>query len=451
MTDTMTTAELDERRREQRGWYWYDFANSAFVTTTATVLAGPYLTAVAKTAACGTSEGDCDVPLSVLGLSVSPGSLYFYAITVSTIVSAFVLPVVGAFADRSPHKKRLLAGFAWLGSFFAALLFFVRDGNWQLGVLAMIAASLCLGASLVIYDAILIEIATPDERDRVSSRGWAFGYVGGAILLVVNLAMLKLMDDTGTAVRISMLSAAAWWAVFTIVPFLRLRDRAPVNEERLTGGAVARSFTQLWHTLRHARAYPMTLLFLVAYLFFNDGVQTVIYASSVYGNQELKFEEADLFIAILTVQVVAIAGALLLGRLAGRFGAKRVVLGSLVAWVVVIAIGYLLPERKFVLFLVLAALIGLVLGGTQALSRSLYSQLIPSGREAEYFSLYQAMERGTSWLGTLAFGVAHQVTGSYRVAIVVLVVFFVVGGLLLSRVDMRRGIVEAGNQLPAVI
>ena len=450
----MTAVELlepQQRLREQRGWYWYDFANSAFVTTTATVLAGPYLTAVAETAACGTSEGDCTTQLSILGLAVSPGSLYFYAITVSTVLSALLLPVVGSFADRSSHKKRLLAGFAWLGSFFAALLFFVRDGNWQLGVATMIAASLCLGASLVVYDAILVEIATPDERDRVSSRGWAFGYVGGALLLIANLALLKLSDDQGQAARISMLSAAAWWAGFTIIPFIRLRDRPAANLEPVSGGVVARSFTQLWHTLRHARAFPQTLLFLGAYLFFNDGVQTVIYAASVYGNQELGFEAADLFIAILTVQVVAVVGALLLGRLAGRYGAKRVILTSLVAWVVVIAFGFVLPAQRFLLFLILAAAIGLVLGGTQALSRSLFSQLIPRGREAEYFSLYQAMERGTSWLGTLAFGLAHQLTGSYRVAIIVLVAFFVVGGVLLSRVDVRRGILDAGNIVPAVV
>jgi UMF1 family MFS transporter len=440
-----------ERRREQRGWYWYDFANSAFVTTTATVLAGPYLTAVAKTAACGTSEGDCETPLSILGLNVSAGALYFYAITVTTILSAFILPVVGAFADRSGTKKRLLAIFAWTGAFFASLLFLVRDGNWQLGVLAMMAASLCLGASLVVYDAILIEIATPDERDGVSSRGWAFGYVGGALLLVVNLAVLSLMDDSGAAARICMLMAAIWWAAFTIVPFVRLRNRPPVNVEKLDGGALGRSFGQLWHTLKHARAYPMTLLFLVAYLFFNDGVQTVIYASSVYGSEELGFETDVLFIAILTVQVVAIFGALLLGRLAGRFGAKRVVLGSLVAWLVVIAGGYLVPEKSMVPFIALAAAIGLVLGGTQALSRSLFSQLIPRGREAEYFSLYQAMERGTSWLGTLAFGLAFTIFGSYRVAIVLLAVFFIVGGILLSRVDVRRGIRDAGNEMPTVV
>lgn len=452
MTDTSTeVVDRGERRREQRGWYWYDFANSAFVTTTATVLAGPYITAVAKTAACGTSDGDCETPLSILGLQVSAGALYFYAITVTTILSALILPVVGAFADRSGTKKRLLATFAWVGSFFAALLFFVRDSNWQLGVLSMMVASLCLGASLVVYDAILIEIATPDERDGVSSRGWAFGYVGGALLLIINLGLLTAMDDQGAAARISMLSAALWWAGFTFVPFVRLRNRPPVNVEKIDGGTVTRSFAQLWHTLKHARAYPMTLLFLVAYLFFNDGVQTVIYASSVYGSEELGFETKVLFIAILTVQIVAIFGALLLGRLAGVWGAKRVVLGSLVAWMVVIIAGYFIPEKSLVPFLLLAASIGLVLGGTQALSRSLFSQLIPRGREAEYFSLYQAMERGTSWLGTLAFGLAFTVSGSYRIAIVLLVVFFLLGGFLLSRVDVRRGILEAGNEVPAVV
>lgn len=453
MSAVSTASQIDpvERRREQRGWYWYDFANSAFVTTTATVLAGPYITAVAKTAACGTSDGDCDVPLSILGLQVSAGALYFYAITLTTILSAFLLPVVGAFADRSGTKKRLLATFAWIGSFFAALLFFVRDSNWQLGVASMMVASLCLGASLVVYDSILIEIATPDERDGVSSRGWAFGYVGGALLLIVNLGLLTAMSDQGAAARISMLSAALWWAGFTFVPFVRLRNRPPVNVEKIDGGVVRRSFAQLWHTLQHARAYPMTLLFLVAYLFFNDGVQTVIYASSVYGSEELGFETKILFIAILVVQIVAVFGALLLGRLAGKYGAKRVILGSLIAWMFVIGGGYLIPAGNKVLFILLAASIGLVLGGTQALSRSLFSQLIPRGREAEYFSLYQAMERGTSWLGTLAFGLAFTIFGSYRIAILLLVVFFVLGGFLLSRVDVRRGIVEAGNEVPAVL
>jgi UMF1 family MFS transporter len=318
----------------------------------------------------------------------------------------------------------------------------------------MIGASLCLGASLVVYDAFLIQISTPDERDGVSSRGWAFGYVGGGLLLVLNLALVLTLPfglTEGSAVRISLLSAAVWWAAFTIIPLVRLHDRPPIDPDPVTGSVVRRSFAQLWHTLQHARAYPMTLLFLVAYLFFNDGVQTVIYASSVYGSEELGFDTEVLIIAILLVQIVAIFGALGLGRLARTHGAKKVVLWSIVAWVVVVFFGFLLPAGSPVPFFVLAAGIGLVLGGTQALSRSLYSQLVPRGREAEYFSLYQATERGTSWLGTLAFGLAFQITGSYRVAIILIVVFFVIGGLLLRKVDVRRGIEEAGNEVPAVI
>lgn len=459
MTETVAAGrdypEAAARAREQRGWYWYDWANSAYVTTTATVLIGPYLTAVAKTAACGTSDGDCATTLSVLGVAVAPGSLVFYVVTVSTIISALVLPVVGAIADRSARKRVLLAGFAWTGAVFATGLGLVSGGNWSLGVLCLVVANICLGASLVVYDALLIEIATPDERDRVSSRGWAFGYVGGAALLVVNLIIVSVPGtfglDKSTAVRISLASAGLWWAGFTVIPFLRLRDREPLAKERLPGGLVRTSFGQLADTLRDLRRYPQTLLFLVAYLFFNDGIQTVIYASSTYGNQQLGFGEEVLVAAILLVQVVAIAGALLLGRLARTYGAYRVVLYSLLAWTAVIVFGFFLPARALLLFLLLAALIGLVLGGTQALSRSLYSQLVPRGREAEYFSLYQACERGTSWLGTLAFGLTYQLTGSYRWAIVMLALFFVVGGLLLRRVDVRRGIVDAGNPVPAVI
>jgi UMF1 family MFS transporter len=192
-------------------------------------------------------------------------------------------------------------------------------------------------------------------------------------------------------------------------------------------------------------------MFLLAYLFFNDGIQTVIYASSIFGQEELGFAPGQLITTILLVQFVAFFGALTFGRIAGRIGARRTILGGLVLWCVVVAFGFVLPEGRFALFLALAALIGLVLGGTQALSRSLYSQLVPVGRQAEYFSLYQAAERGTSWFGTLTFGLVFQLTGSYRSAIVALVVFFVVGGVLLARVDVRRGILEAGNELPRVV
>jgi MFS transporter, UMF1 family len=458
-TDPAGIADLGplERAKEQRSWYWYDWANSAYVTVVATVLFAPYLTSVAERAACGfvTDEDKglkCSEHLEVLGISISPGSLVFYVFTIATIVSALVLPVVGAAADRSARKKTIMARFAWAGSLSAALMFFVAGENWQLGVILLFAANICLGSSLVVYDAILCEIAEPDERDRVSSRGWAMGYLGGGLLLAVNLAIVTLHDtlglSTSMAVRISLLSAAVWWGIFTIIPYRGIRNREPRGVVPESGGLVGQSFGQLFTTLRDMRNYPVTLTFLVAYLFYNDGIQTVIVSASVYGEKELGFETSVLIVTILLVQFVAFFGALLFGRLAESRGSRTVILGGLGVWMLVVVIGFFLPEKNLGLFLALAAGIGLVLGGTQALSRSFFSQLIPRGREAEYFSLYQACERGTSWLGTLVFGLVHQATDSYRPAIFALILFFLVGGVLLYKVDPEKGIQEAGNPVP---
>jgi len=455
----MTAAQLDPqaRRREQKAWYWYDWANSAFVTTTAAVLFAPYLTSVAEKAACGfvTDEDKgqkCTTDLHVLGLDVSAGSLVFYIVTVSTILSAIILPIVGAVADRSSSKPRLLGGFAWSGSLMAALMFFVAGENWHLGALLLLLATLCLGASLVVYDSILVEIADPDERDKVSSRGWALGYLGGGLLLAANFVLLTVMsDNTEMAVRLSLLSAGVWWAAFTIIPVRGIRSRPPVNPVAESGGLVTASFGQLWHTLKDLRGYPVTLTFLLAYLFYNDGIQTVIYAASVYGEKQLGFEKSTVLMAFLVVQFVGIAGALGFARVAARAGAYKVILVGLFIWLAVVVAGWLTPADNLPLFLLLAVAIGVVLGGTQALSRSFYSQLIPRGREAEYFSLYQACERGTSWIGTLIFGLVHQWTDSYRPALLALMVLFVLGILLLVRVDPQRGIREAGNELPQVV
>ena len=443
----------------QRAWYWYDWANSAYVTTTLTVLMAPYLTVIAKKAACPTLPSDvtCHTNLTVVGIPVDPGSLVFYVLTFSTILSTFVLIFIGALADRSPKPVRLFAMFAWAGAAAASAMFLVSGDDWILGVLLLMFANLCLGSSLVIYDSLLCRIAGPDERDRVSSRGWAWGYLGGGLLLMLNLGLLTLDKQIGIsrgmAVRISLLSAGLWWAVFTIIPVVGLRDLRGATQT-VTGdraGVIGSSLKQLASTFRELRTFPQTMLFLLAYLFFNDGIQTVISASSVYGAEELKFSSSQLIEIILLVQFVAFVGALLFGRLAKRFGAWRVVLNSLVVWTFVVTMAFFVPAKEFLIFAGLAVLIGIVLGGSQALSRSMYSQLIPRGREAEFFSLYQAMERGTSWFGTLVFGLVHQFTHSYRWAIIALIVFFVVGGLLLSKVRMREGIVAAGNEVPSVI
>ncbi len=312
-----------------------------------------------------------------------------------------------------------------------------------------VVANISFGAATVVYYSWLPDLAGPDDRDAVSSRGWAFGYVGGALLLAVHLGLVvgapSLGLTTGEAVRICLATAGLWWGAFTVFTLSRLRNR-PVRD---ADAARSRSgFRQLATTLREMRAFPLTLWFLGAYLLFNDGVQTVIALSATYATEELDLDQSVLTGAILMVQVVAIFGALGLGRLAGRYGAKRVVLGSLVAWIGVLVAAFFLQAGAVAQFYALAAVIGLVQGGTQALSRSLFSQLIPLGKEAEYFGFYEISDRGTSWLGPLAFGLTYQLTGSYRLAIVSLVVFFVAGFVALAALPMRRAVVAAGNVPP---
>jgi MFS transporter, UMF1 family len=435
------------RRKEQRSWFFYDWANSAFSTTIAGVLFGPYIIAIAEEAAV-------DNRISVLGLSVAPGALPSYTITASTLISAVLLPLLGAIADRTSRKKDLLAGFAWVGAAAAALLFFMTGENWQLGVVAFIVANLCFGAASVFNDALLCLISDEEERDTVSSTGWAYGYAGGGLLLALNFLLVTILPfglSEGMAVRISLLSAAVWWAGFTFIPFRGLKNRPPAHLVPESGGLLQQSFGQLWATLKSLRQYPVALTFLVAYLFFNDGIQTVIASASIYGVEELEFSTGTVLATYLVVQFVAVFGALGFGRAAGRYGAKSVILGGLVVWMGIVTVALFVPERQIVPFMLLAVAIGIVLGGTQALSRSYFSLLIPRGREAEYFSFYHAMERGTSWFGTLVFGLVYQLTDSYRPAIFALIMFFVVGGALLLRVDTEKGIRDAGNAQPTVV
>jgi UMF1 family MFS transporter len=446
-----------ERRREQKAWYWYDWANSAYYTTVLSVLFAPFMITVAgRAAGCGDDADDtCSKTVSVLGLHLAAGSLPFYLTSFATILSAVVLPIVGAMVDRSDRKKLHMALFAWSGSFCAALLFLMHGDQWQLAAVAIVLSSVLGGCSLVSYYAILVDISTESERDDVSSRGWAFGYLGGGLLLLLNLVIVlghsAVGIDKELAVRLSLLSAAVWWAGFTLIPFLRLRNRDAVHVVEQSGSLVSRSFGQLWATLKELRQYPMTLTFLIAYVFYNDGIQTVIYAASTYGSKQLEFGDSVLIATILLIQFVAFGGALYFGRLAARHGAYRALLWGTFAWMAIVVAAMFLPAKNVALFLVIGVAIGVVLGGTQALSRSFFSLLIPRGREGEYFALYNAFERGTSWFGVLLFGVVFQVSGSYRPAIVSLIVFFILGAVFLVRLDPARGIAEAGNAVPETI
>ncbi|MEU9442996.1 MFS transporter [Streptomyces sp. NPDC048304] len=446
-TDTVraeAAADTAGRRRQQRGWYFYDWACSVYSTSVVTVFLGPYLTAVAERAA------DADGYVHPLGVPVRAGSFFAYSVSLSVILAVVVMPLVGSLADRTGRKKPLLAAAAYTGAAATTGMFFLDGDRYLLGGLLLVVANAAQSVGMMLYNSYLPQIAPPEERDAVSSRGWAFGYAAGSTVLVANLVLYSAHDSFGltetAAVRVCLASAGLWWGAFTVVPLRRLRDRHARVERSAAPG-----FRQLAATVREMRRYPLTLSFLLAYLVYNDGIQTVITQASVYGSQELGLGQSTLITAVLLVQVLAVAGALAMGRLARTYGAQRTILGSLVAWTATLAAGYFLPARAPVFFFVLAAGIGLVLGGSQALSRSLFSHLVPPGKEAEYFSAYELSDRGMSWLGPLLFGMTYQLTGSYRSAIISLVAFFVIGFALLARVPVRRAIGAAGNPVPEKI
>lgn len=456
IVDSVGTAASGSTRHERVGWYFYDWANSAFVTTVVTVFLGPFLTSVAEVAAgCGLGADDCDRYVYPLGIRVATGSYFPYLVSVSVLLTVLVLPVVGAVADRSAHKKWLLAATAFTGSGATVAMVAVTGGRYLLGGVLFVVANVAFGSSVVVYNSFLPQLAGPDERDAVSSLGWAIGYLGGGLLLALNLVVLTVLDDgtdqrTLDVARWSIVSAGVWWAVFTLLPLRRLRSRPPLAGA-VRGHLLTDGFRQLWRTLRGLRAYPLTLFFLLAFLVYNDGVQTVIALASQYGSEELGLKQGTLVVTVLLVQFLAFGGALALGALARRIGAWKTVLLSLVLWTGVVLAAFWLPAGAPVPFMVLGACIGVVLGGSQALSRSLFAQLIPAGKEAEYFGFYEISDRGTSWLGPLVFGLVFQLTSSYRAGVVSLLVFFVVGFALLALVPMRRAILAAGNTPPKLL
>ncbi|MEU4238376.1 MFS transporter [Actinoplanes sp. NPDC026619] len=445
-------------RRERTGWYFYDWANSAFSTTVLTVFLGPFLTSVTKIAAgCELGADDCTGRVHPLGISVAAGSFFPYVVSLSVFLTVFVLPVMGAVADRSPRKKVLLAVTAFTASAATMCFAFVTGDNYLLGGVLFLIANISGGASIVVYNSFLPQLAGPDDRDKVSSRGWALGYLGGGLLLAFNLVAVTILSIDGNdqrtldIARWCIVSAGVWWAVFTLIPLAWLREHPGLSSTGQRGNVLIDGFRQLGGTIRNIRAYPLTLFFLLSYLIYNDGIQTVIALASQYGTEELDLEQSTLIITILLVQFLAFGGALLLGAMAAKVGARKTVLFSLALWLGVVVAAYWLPAGKPLPFMLLGVAIGLVLGGSQALSRSLYSQFIPAGREGEYYGFYEISDKGTSWLGPLLFGVVFQLSNSYRSGIISLVVFFLVGGVLLALVPMRRGIIAAGNTPPKLL
>jgi UMF1 family MFS transporter len=421
------------RTREQRGWYFYDWANSAFYTTVITLFLGPYLTELARRAAVGGRY------VHPFGIPVDYRSYWGYLVALSVATQLLALPVVGAWADASGRKKHLLGLFAYLGSAATMAMYWLHGDRYLLGGALFLVANLAFGASTVIYNAFLPEISTPEERDAVSAKGWGLGYAGGGLLLALNLLLYQSAPRLGLpselAVRISLASAGAWWAAFSLIPLATLQNRPAVKTAPRPGGLILASYAQFFATMRGLRRCRPAVLFLAAYLLYNDGIQTVITQASHFGSQELKIPIGTLTLAILMVQFLAFFGALLFNWIAARLGSKNALMLSLALWTAVLVFAYV-SVRTTAQFFIMAALVALVLGGSQALSRSLFSLMIPKGSEAEYFSLYEISDKGTSWLGPLIFGLGLQFTGDYRLAILTLIVFFLAGMTLLARVPV---------------
>jgi len=491
----VSAAQVNDKR-EIFGWAMYDWANSAFSTTVVVVFLGPYLTAISEGAA------DANGLLYLFNVPIRFDSFFTYCVSASVLLQVTFLPILGALADYSHLRKQLLQFFCVVGSIATMLMFFITPGLHWVGGGLFILANLAFGAAMTFYNSYLPNIASEDQRDRVSSYGWGMGYLGGGLLLLLNLVLFLMGDtlglDSSMVARISLASAGVWWLGFSMITFTTLRPRhamrpLPAGQSYFTIGfyqlAKLMDVPVRWVTTlmllplaipflfiagvdvrlalspalgpivvlglfiyRKARTLPEAMKYLVAYLLYNDGIQTVIAVSAVFAAQELGMESTQLILVILMIQFVAFFGAVGFGRLAGRFGARNAILGSLVIWSALVIYAFigmqstaevLGMEQRQLEFWVLGFFIALVMGGSQALSRSLFAQMIPKDQEAEFYSFYEISERGTSWMGTFLFGLVNQLFSSLRLGIVSVIVFFIAGLILLPLVNVDKAIEQA--------
>jgi UMF1 family MFS transporter len=414
----------------------YDWAVSAVQTTIMVAVFPIYFVDIAKS----------DLPESRATQALAAAN------TIVAVVLAVLSPVLGAMSDYVAAKKRMLGASMLVGAAAVAGMFFVQRGNYQLALVLFVISLIGATASTVFYDALLPHIASEDEIDRVSSAGYAVGYVGGGVLLALNLAwILKpgwfglpsgsgLSDAAATLpTRLALLSVAVWWVVFSVPLFLRVpeppRTREP--DETNGGNVFLASFVRLGETFRALRAYKQAFLMLLAFMVYNDGIQTIQKMATAYGKEEIGIGNSVLISAMLIVQFVGFPFAFLFGSIAGRIGAKRAIFIGLVVYTVISILGFYMRTAGH--FILLAAMVATVQGGTQALSRSLFASLVPTHKSGEFFGFYSVFEKFASIFGPLLFWVTIATTGSSRNAILSVILFFVIGALILSRVKVTEG------------
>jgi UMF1 family MFS transporter len=428
---------LGLHRPELRAWATYDWAVSSFQTTIQVAFFQIYFMSVAA----------IDLPGEGTRLQA-----WANVNTIAAVLVAILSPILGAFSDVAAAKKRMLALFMLLGVAAVGGMYFIDRGEYQLASLLYIAATVGATASVVMYEALLPHIASNEEIDRVSSAGYALGYIGGGVLLAINVAMFLFparfgfpvssdgLSREGTLpIRAAFLTVAAWWLLFSIPLFRRVREPARTREpdEILTANRLlVTPFVRLGETIRALRTFKPAFLMLLAFLVYNDGIQTIIRMATAYG-VEIGIEQQSLIIAILIVQFVGFPFAFLFGALAGRIGAKRAIFIGLLAYTVISIVGYFMQSARD--FYILAFLVGMVQGGTQALSRSLFASMIPAHKSGEFFGFYSVFEKFASIGGPLLFAATIQLTGSSRNAILGVIAFFIVGAWILSRVNVAEG------------
>jgi len=422
---------LGLHRKELRAWAMYDWANSAMVTTIVTAVFPIYFSAVAG-ADLGTAQATYRLAI---------------ATTIALVIIAVLSPILGTLADQAGIKKRLLGGFMLIGVVAVGLMFFIERGEWLYAAVLFVVANIAVNGSFVFYDSFLPHIASREEMDRVSTAGYALGYVGGGILLALNLAWIQKPEWFGLPhgpdltpaqqtlpTRLAFLSVAVWWLLFSIPLFRDVPE--PGGTRRGGRVSVMGALRTLGETFRHLGRYRQAVIMLVAFLIYNDGIGTIIRMATIYGT-ELGIGRGALIASIMIVQFVGIPFAFLFGAFARRIGNKRAVMVGLVVYGIISIFGYFM--RTGTHFLILALMVGMVQGGTQALSRSLFASLIPRQQSAEFFGFFAVVEKFAGIFGPALFAQVIALTGSSRGAILSIIAFFVVGGVLLHFVDVEQG------------